>query len=83
MYGKDIHQPSAGVCLWTLSKTKLETALGRHRRMKRETQKTNQTVVAELKLEAPFSAKQKGVLHSRCLGEILVSTSDASFRRCF
>ena len=31
--------------------------------MRRETQKTNKTVVAELKLEAPFSAKQKGVLH--------------------
>ena len=31
--------------------------------MKREAQKTNKTVVAELELEAPFSAKQKGVLH--------------------
>lgn len=35
----------------------------RHRRMRRETQETNKTVVAELELEAPFSAKQKGVLH--------------------
>jgi hypothetical protein len=31
--------------------------------MKREAQETNKTVVAKLKLEAPFSAKQKGVLH--------------------
>jgi hypothetical protein len=31
--------------------------------MRRETPKTNKTVVAELELEAPFSAKQKGVLH--------------------
>jgi hypothetical protein len=32
--------------------------------MRRETLKTNKTVVAELELEAPFSAKQKGVLHN-------------------
>jgi hypothetical protein len=31
--------------------------------MRRETLKTNKTVIAELELEAPFSAKQKGVLH--------------------
>jgi hypothetical protein len=33
--------------------------------MKREAQKTNKTVVAELRLEAPFSAKQKGALHAK------------------
>ena len=60
---KPIHLREAGVCLWTRSKTKSNTGLRRRRRMRRETPKTNKTVVAELELEAPFSAKQKGVLH--------------------
>ncbi len=60
----------ARFCLWTRSKTKSNTRLRRHRRVKRETQKTNKTVVVELKLEAPFSVKRKGVLHLVCSGKI-------------
>ncbi|MEI2582850.1 hypothetical protein [Scytonema sp. PRP1] len=34
---KNIHLREAGVCLWTRGKTKLETALGRRWRLRRET----------------------------------------------
>jgi hypothetical protein len=51
-----IHLRKAGVCLWTLSKTKSNTGLGRHRRMRRETPKTNKTVMRVVELEAPTSA---------------------------
>ncbi len=42
---KVIHLREAGVCLWTRSKTKPNMGLRRHRRLRRETPKTNKTVL--------------------------------------
>ncbi len=43
----------ARFCLWTPSKTKSNTGLRRHRRLRRETPKTNKTVTDSMMLEAP------------------------------
>ncbi|HEY9874982.1 MAG TPA: hypothetical protein V6D12_16210, partial [Candidatus Obscuribacterales bacterium] len=49
----------ARFCLWTRSKTKSNTGLRRRQRLKRETQKTNKTVVAVVEIGSPFFSEAK------------------------